>query len=161
MNHYDKIKQIANHYGFRHQGRKLSEECGELSVAMLKYLDGEAGRSAVIEEMADVRIMSEQMQYLMRIDRAELQKAMEAKVDRQIRRMKSDKPLDKSKKRSIIKNHQSIEKLLKEIEWYQELYDKSRRDQIRCAEEAEALRAENDRLRAALQQDRRHKRRGA
>lgn len=81
---------------------------------------------------------------------------MEAKVDRQIRRMKSDKPLDKSKKRSIIKNHN----LMQDIGWYQELYDKARRAQIESAEEAEALRAENEHLRAALQ-DRRHKRRGA
>lgn len=151
MNHYDSIKRIANHYGFRHQGRKLAEECSELSVAMLKYLDGEAGRSAVIEEMADVRIMSEQMQYLMRIDRTELQKAMEAKVERQLRRMKSDKPLDKSKKSSIMKNYQ---KLQLENQWYQELYDKARKAQIASAEEAEALRRENEQLRAALQERR-------
>lgn len=154
MNHYDSIKRIANHYGFRHQGRKLAEECSELSVAMLKYLDGEAGRSAVIEEMADVRIMSGQMQYLMRIDRAELQKAMEAKVERQIRRMKSTKALDKFGKSSIMKNHQIIDKLQRENQWYQELYDKSRKAQIASAEEAEALRRENEQLRAALQERR-------
>lgn len=156
MNHYDKIKQIANHYGFRHQGRKLAEECSELSAAMLKYLDGEAGRSAVIEEMADVMIMTQQMRYLMHIDRAELDQTIENKVNRQLERIKNEKPLDKSKKRSIIKNHN----LMQDISWYQELYDKARRAQIESAEEAEALRAENERLRAALQ-DRRHKRRGA
>lgn len=161
MTHYEKIKQIANHYGFRHQAIKTTEECSELAVVMAKYVLGQAGRSAVVDELADVTIMKRQMQYLMKISRAELDQAIENKVNRQLERMKNEKSLDKSKKRSIIKNHQSIEKLLKEIEWYQELYDKSRRDQIRCAEEAEALRAENDRLRAALQQDRRHKRRGA
>lgn len=151
MNHYDKIKQIANHYGFWHQGRKLSEECGELSVAILKYLNGEVGRSEVIGEMADVQIMKDQMCYLMRIDRAELQKAMEAKVERQLRRMKYDKPLDKSKKSSIMKNYQ---KLQLENQWYQELYDKARKAQIASAEEAEALRRENEQLRAALQERR-------
>ena len=70
--------------------------------------------------------------------------------------MKNAKPLDKSEKSPIIKNHQNLD-----IEWYQELYDKARRAQIESAEEAEALRAENDRLRAALRPNRRHKRRGA
>lgn len=160
MTHYEKIKRIANHYCFRHQAIKTAEECSELSAAFCKLVNGEGGRAAVIDEMSDVMIMTQQMRYLMHIDRAELDQTIENKVNRQLERIKNEKSLDKSKKRSIIKNHQSIEKLLKEIEWYQELYDKSRRDQIRCAEEAEALRAENERLRAALQ-DRRHKRRGA
>jgi NTP pyrophosphatase (non-canonical NTP hydrolase) len=153
MTHYEQIKKIANHYGFRHQGRKLAEECGELAVAILKFLNGEVGRSAVIEEMADVQIMTEQMQYLMNIDRSTLRKAIEQKMQRQLGRMKNERPLDKSGKSSIIENYH---KLKAENEWYQELYDKARREQIAWAEEAEALRAENDRLRAELQ-----KRRGA
>ena len=117
---------------------------------------GEVGRSAVIEEMADVTIMLRQMQYLMRVGRPELDRAIDSKISRQLERMKSEKTLDKSGKSPIIKNHQSLD-----VEWYQELYDKARRAQIAAAEEAEALRAENERLRAALQQDRRQKRRGA
>lgn len=119
-------------------------------------MDGEVGRSAVIEEMADVTIMLRQMQYLMRVGRPELDRAIDSKISRQLERMKSEKTLDKSGKSPIIKNHQSLD-----VEWYQELYDKARRAQIAAAEEAEALRAENERLRAALQQDRRQKRRGA
>lgn len=157
MTHYEKIKRIANHYGFRHQSIKTAEECSELSAALSKLVNGEGGRAAVIDEIADVMIMTQQMRYLMHIDRAELDQTIENKVNRQLERIKNEKPLDKSKKRSIIKNHN----LMQDISWYQELYDKARRAQIESAEEAEALRAENDRLRAALQQNRRHKRRGA
>lgn len=156
MTHYEKIKRIANHYCFRHQAIKTAEECSELSAAFCKLVNGEGGRAAVIDEMADVMIMTQQMRYLMHIDRAELDQTIENKVNRQLERIKNEKPLDKSKKRSIIKNHN----LMQDISWYQELYDKARRAQIESAEEAEALRAENERLRAALQ-DRRHKRRGA
>lgn len=88
MNHYKDIKKIAKHYGFRNQGLKLAEEASELSSAMCKLLTGEGGRSAVIEEMADVTIMLEQMQYLMHIDKSEIISTMEGKLNRQLARMK-------------------------------------------------------------------------
>lgn len=88
MNHYKIIKQIANHYGFRKQGNKLAEEASELSAAMNKLLSGEGGRAAIIEEMADVTIMIEQMQYLMHIDKSEIISTMEGKLNRQLARMK-------------------------------------------------------------------------
>ena len=88
MNRYKIIKQIANHYGFRKQGNKLAEEASELSAAMNKLLSGEGGRAAIIEEMADVTIMIEQMQYLMHIDKSEIISTMEGKLNRQLARMK-------------------------------------------------------------------------
>ena len=121
MTHYEKIKQIANHYGFRHQAIKTIEECSELAVVMTKYVLGQAGRSAFVDELAGVTIMKRQMRYLMRISRAELDQAIENKVNRQLERMKNAKPLDKSEKSPIIKNHQNLD-----IEWYQERYDRSR-----------------------------------
>lgn len=87
MTHHDNIKRIARHYGFRHQAIKAAEECSELSAAFCKLVNGEGGRAAVIEEMADVMIMTQQMQYLMHIDSAELREVVEAKVRRQLRRM--------------------------------------------------------------------------
>ena len=88
MNHYKDIKKIAKHYGFRNQGLKLAEEASELSSAMCKLLSGEGGRKAVIEEMADVTIMLEQMQYLMHIDKSEIISTMEGKLNRQLARIK-------------------------------------------------------------------------
>ena len=99
---------------------------------------------AVIEEMADVMIMLRQMQYLMRIDRKGLDTCIGKKISRQLTRMQNE-PLDKSKNRPIIRNQTVLE-----IEWYQELYDKARRAQIAAAEDAEALRQENARLRHQL-----------
>ena len=62
MTYHEKTRKIASHYGFRHQAWKLVEECGELAAAMAKYVLGQAGRSAVIEEMADVTVMLRQME---------------------------------------------------------------------------------------------------
>lgn len=145
MNFYEQIKQIAQHYGFKHQAVKTAEECSELAAALCKLVDGQGGRAAVVEEMAGVMLMLRQMQYLMHIDRAGLHAAMEKKARRQLGRMKTEKPLDKSQNRLIIKNQQALE-----IEWYQELYDKARRAQIAYAEDAERLRQENERLRRQL-----------
>lgn len=88
MNHYKIIRKIAKYYGFKHQGLKLAEEASELSAAMNKLLSGEGGRASVIEEMADVTIMLEQMQYLMHIDKSEIISTMEGKLNRQLARMK-------------------------------------------------------------------------
>lgn len=88
MNHKDAIKQIARHYGFRHQAIKTAEECSELAAAMNKLVNGEGGRNAVVEEMADVQIMLRQMQYLMRIDHSEISAMVDYKVNRQLGRMK-------------------------------------------------------------------------
>ena len=87
MNHYKDIKNIAKYYGFRNQGLKLAEEAAELSSAMCKLLSGEGGRNAVIEEMADVTVMMEQMQYLMHIDKSEIIDVMNNKINRQLNRM--------------------------------------------------------------------------
>lgn len=90
MTYHDKIKRIAHHYGFRHQAIKAAEESSELSVALCKLVGGEGGRAAVVEEMADVMIMVEQMQYLMRVNNAELREVMTDKVERQLGRMKDN-----------------------------------------------------------------------
>ena len=87
MNHYKDIKKIAKYYGFRNQGLKLAEEAAELSSAMCKLLSGEGGRNAVIEEMADVTVMMEQMQYLMHIDKSEIIDVMNNKINRQLNKM--------------------------------------------------------------------------
>ena len=81
------IKRIAKHYGFRHQLTKATEECGEFIAALSKLANDEGSRKDVLEEMADVLVMLEQARYFLNIDSSELHKAMEAKINRQIRRM--------------------------------------------------------------------------
>ena len=81
------IKHIVKHYGFQHQVKKTTEECGEFIVALSKLANDEGSRKDVLEEMADVMVMLQQMQYFLCINQYELHKAMETKVRRQLERM--------------------------------------------------------------------------
>ena len=85
-----RIKTIADHYGIENQMRQLAEECSELAV--------EASHSArigttvkIIEEMADVLIMMEQVIYLAKIDKCDIEDCINYKLDRQMKRMKERK----------------------------------------------------------------------
>ena len=75
------LMDIANHYGLKHQLVKCKEELGELIEAI-----DSANDEAIIEEIADVEIMTEQLKQLMRADRVvELYK--DYKIARQLRRI--------------------------------------------------------------------------
>ena len=86
----ERIKTIADHYGIKKQLRQLAEECSELAV--------EASHSArkgttvkIIEEIADVEIMIEQIIHLAEIDRCDIQDCINFKLDRQMKRMEKEK----------------------------------------------------------------------
>ena len=86
----ERIKIIADHYGIENQMRQLAEECSELAV--------EASHSArigttvkIIEEIADVLIMVEQIVYLSGIDRKDIDECIQYKLDRQMKRMEKEK----------------------------------------------------------------------
>mgnify|MGYP003476018399 FL=1 len=85
----DKIKKIADHYGIKNQLRQLAEECSELSV--------ESSHSArhgttvkIIEEMADVMIMIEQVVYLAKIDKCDIEDCINYKINRQLKRIEEE-----------------------------------------------------------------------
>lgn len=59
-----KCHEIADHYGEEHQMLKAVEEMAELTQAIIKYLDDPAKWNDLIEELADVLIMVEQLDYL-------------------------------------------------------------------------------------------------
>jgi hypothetical protein len=64
----ERLKRIADHYGYEHQMRKATEELAECIVAIC-HLDDERrdkrGRlSNLLEEIADVRVILEQVVYL-------------------------------------------------------------------------------------------------
>lgn len=71
----EKIKKIADHYGYEPQSRQLIEEMAELTQAINKVwrtrnfpcTQVEAVRAIdnLFEEIADVEIMLEQIKYLM------------------------------------------------------------------------------------------------
>ena len=86
----DKLQMIADHYGIKKQLRQLAEECSELAV--------EASHSArrgttvkIIEERADVEIMIEQIIYLAKIDKCDIEDCINYKLDRQMKRIKEEK----------------------------------------------------------------------
>ena len=80
---------IADHYGIKKQLRQLAEECSELAV--------EASHSArkgttvkIIEEMADVMIMIEQVVYLAKIDKCDIEDCINYKINRQLKRIEEE-----------------------------------------------------------------------
>ena len=85
----ERIKTIADHYGIVKQLHQLAEECSELAV--------EASHSArkgttvkIIEEMADVEIMIEQIVYLAKIDRKDIEECIQYKLERQMKRIEEE-----------------------------------------------------------------------
>lgn len=79
------LKDIAKHYGYDVQSNQLIEECAELIQAVSKYrraLSGAENRGVVfsgavafenlIEEIADVEVMLEQIKYLLQIPEKDL-----------------------------------------------------------------------------------------
>lgn len=59
----DRLKTIANHYGLDSQINILQEELAELIQAVSKFRRGDP--SHIIEEIADVYIMLDQITYLL------------------------------------------------------------------------------------------------
>lgn len=87
----DKVKRIADYYGWNSQLRQLAEECSELSVEALHYLRERGGTERISEEIVDVLIMIQQIIYLLRNDTEELEKYANFKLDRQLGRIKSER----------------------------------------------------------------------
>ncbi len=95
-----KLQSIADHYGFKKQSMITIEECSELQKAICKwhrergdYLLSEYSdcdeRTAIIDELADVIIMANQISYLLSAE-DEVSEQIEFKLDRQLRRMEEN-----------------------------------------------------------------------
>ena len=102
----DKIRKIAEHYGYDAQSRQLIEEMAELTKALNKFwrknlLCGEVKLTPellerlketqefedIVEEVADVQIMLNQIIYLLDMDISEM---VDFKLQRQIERIDSE-----------------------------------------------------------------------
>lgn len=96
----DKIKRIANHYGLAKQQRQLAEECGELIQATSKYMRFQEESYAltvdwtylqnVIEEIADVEVMLDEIKHLLNISDEAIEAIKERKVNRQLERIEKE-----------------------------------------------------------------------
>lgn len=111
----DKLKQIADFYGLEIQVAKLAEECAEFNAAVFKhdyyenlrhgYSNGRIDFAVIakksieahdkmIEELADVLLMARQVEYLLEGEpelKEKIDKHMEAKIERQLKRMEEEK----------------------------------------------------------------------
>ena len=80
-----KIKAIADYYGKEHQTIKAIEELAELIQALAK-----GDIENIKEEIADVRVMLEQIEYLYGVSDDEITLRMCAKLWRQLERMECE-----------------------------------------------------------------------
>lgn len=106
MNEAEKIRVIADHYGYDAQSRQCIEEMGELTQAINKFWRKQLGcgnrelpnnpyeipvftkeYDNLIEEMADVQVTLLQMAYLLKTD---IQSMVNIKLDRQLERIKRE-----------------------------------------------------------------------
>ena len=98
----EKIKRIADTYGYDAQSRQCIEEMAELTQAINKFWSkdlkcgqlttlevpiGSPQELSIIEEIADVQIMLWQMAYLLNADVTPI---IEQKLDRQLERIESE-----------------------------------------------------------------------
>lgn len=85
-----RVGEILHHYGEQAQRRQLVEECAELIQAVTKYerTNSPAARYNLIEEMADVEIMLEQMRQTLTVSEQDtLHQIRNAKINRQLQRI--------------------------------------------------------------------------
>lgn len=79
----EKLKKIADYYGYEHQLVKTIDEMSELTHALCNGVVG-----SIVEEMADVWNMLLQMEYLLGKEyEAIIVDTMNYKADRQLRRI--------------------------------------------------------------------------
>ena len=102
----ESIRKIADYYGFDEQSRQLAEECAELIVAVNKAyrlqkinicpffdevaMERKNAFNDVIEEIADVTIMLEQIKCLLQISDTDINKIIEQKLNRQLERIEKN-----------------------------------------------------------------------
>lgn len=81
------IIRIASFYGGRRQQIKAMEELAELIQALAKYSIGQP-KDDIVEEIADVEIMLEQLKFLLSISDEEIDTMKKYKIRRTLRGMK-------------------------------------------------------------------------
>ena len=86
----EKVKRIADYYGWNNQLKQLAEECCELSTESLHCIREKGGTERLSGEIVDVLIMIQQIIYLLRNDTEKLEKYADFKLDRQLSRIERE-----------------------------------------------------------------------
>ena len=80
------LRKVINKFGKEAQCRQVMEECAELIQAVNKNLRSAGAKENLIEEMADVGIMLDQLRIMFEIKDTEINKIRYEKM-KQIKRM--------------------------------------------------------------------------
>ena len=83
---------IAKHYGEANQLNQLQEELGELIVAVNKYRRNAENLTNLVEEIADVEIMLQQIKCLLNLNPEYIEKITANKLLRQEKRISEEIP---------------------------------------------------------------------
>jgi NTP pyrophosphatase (non-canonical NTP hydrolase) len=92
----EKLKKIIDYYGINNQQRKLQEEVFELQEAIteldmaerdVNLFDIEHFKGNIVEELADVFVILNQLAIYYKIDEDKLYNIMEYKINRTLNRM--------------------------------------------------------------------------
>lgn len=89
----ERIVKIAKHYGIESQLEMVIEECSELIMAIQKCKRGQSDIENLIEETADVTIMTEQLKYF--LGSKNVEEAREEKLQRQMQRMADEQKTER------------------------------------------------------------------
>lgn len=88
----EKLLEIINHYGLYNTLKYIHSEYFELDESIINFENGIDNIDKVKEELSDCLCMLKQIQYYYDIKDSEVEKVIEYKLDRQIKRIKgSDK----------------------------------------------------------------------
>ena len=86
----EKVLKIINHYGVMPQLKHFNSEIFELNEAIIKHETTGCERQHIVEEISDVIVMLKQLQFYYGIDREELRKVVNYKIDRQLGRIENE-----------------------------------------------------------------------
>lgn len=83
-----KALHILNSFDSKAQKMKCCEELSELETAVLKHINKGGNTDAILEEMADVYIMLEQLLFMMPFGENSLNEMIDHKLDRTLERIR-------------------------------------------------------------------------
>lgn len=87
----EELIQVIKNYGIHSQTIMLFEEMSELQKEVCKLYRKRGTIDHVIEELADVVIMLEQLQLMLNLEENKLQEIVDYKMDRLKKRMESER----------------------------------------------------------------------
>lgn len=90
MNSLEILKKAISTYGKEAQLDMCIEEMSELTKEICKHKRGFDNKNEIIEEIADVYIMLEQMKMIFRISEEQINKQIDFKIERLEGRLKNE-----------------------------------------------------------------------